>query len=98
MANNKSQFRLNIETAMRNAGAGKATKAHFVFVDRNKCSDRIKFSFTDLASEAQAARIANEVGKFYPDSKVQVYEASSPVYQSYHGIAVSVSHEDNVKL
>ena len=95
---NKSQFRLNVETAMRNAGAGRATKASSVFVDRHKCSDRIKFAFTDLASEEQATKIANEVGKFYPDSNINVYDAGTRSYQGYRGIAVSVSHEDNVKL
>ena len=93
----KSQFRTNIEQAIVNARVGGVVGASCVFVDRNKCSDRIKFSFTS-ATDAEIERIQTEVEKMYPNNDVDVYNNASKHFCSYRGVAVSVKHPVGVKL
>lgn len=92
----KSEFRSNIENAL--VLAGLATDVFFsdrIFLDRNKCSDRIKFTGVHVHSDTRRDRIVEEVQKFYPQEDVRVYNANmkSAVWS---GLAVSVTH-DNFK-
>lgn len=95
---NKSQFRINIENAIKKAKVRRVLTAKRVFVDRNKCSDRIKFALR-TADDKELKRIQTQVQNVYPNEQIKVYNADSfHSYGGYYGVAISVSHKDNVKL
>jgi len=98
----KSGFRTKIEEAVNKVTGGPLiTNTPYVFLDRNKCSDRLKFAFR-VANTTQLDAIKANVESIYPDKEVVVLSSRDDPKPSYinrwYGVSISVKHDANKRL